>query len=130
MSPGCVKVPRLFSSKPCERSPVNGRRNFKSKHEKPSLQYTRNGFSLRDGRLHLAGRLSIPVVWSRDLPSEPSSVRVYQDALGHWYASFVVRCDEQPLPETGGKVGIDWGVSSVATASDPAYDFESPSVRP
>ena len=37
-----------------------GRRNFKSKHEKPSLQYTRNGFSLRDGRLCLAGRLVDP----------------------------------------------------------------------
>jgi putative transposase len=30
-------------------------------------------------------------VWSRELPSEPTSVRVYQDSLGHWYASFVVR---------------------------------------
>jgi len=43
---------RAFSGK--------GRCNFKSKHEKPSLQYTRNGFSLRDGRLHLTGRLVDP----------------------------------------------------------------------
>ena len=41
------------------------------------------------------------VVWSRDLPAEPSSVRVYQDSLGHWYASFVVPAQVQPLPETG-----------------------------
>ena len=45
-----------------------------------------------DGRRRLAlpkGTL-IPVVWSRDLPSEPSSCRVYQDSLGDWYVSFVV----------------------------------------
>jgi transposase len=51
------------------------------------------GFTLKDGRLRLAGGIVIPVVWSRDLPSKPSSVRMYQDCLGHWYASFVVRRD-------------------------------------
>ena len=37
----------------------------------------------------LPGGVSIPVVWSRELPSDPTSVRVYQDSLGYWYASFV-----------------------------------------
>ncbi|MEU0519878.1 hypothetical protein [Streptosporangium sp. NPDC006007] len=54
----------------------------------PTLNYTRRGFRLRDGRLHLAGGIALTVVWSRDLPAEPSSVRVYRDGLGHWYASF------------------------------------------
>ncbi len=104
-----------------------GRRSFKhAKKALPSLEYTRNGFSLKDGRLRLAGGWLIPAVWSRELPSEPSSVRVYQDSLGHWYASFVVRVDNDPLPEVDGAVGIDWGVSTIATVSDPEFDFEAP----
>ncbi len=104
-----------------------GRRNFKhAKKALPSLEYTRNGFSLKDGRLRLAGGWLIPVVWSRELASEPSSVRVYQDSLGHWYASFVVRVNDEPLAEVGGAVGIDWGVASIATASEPEFDLQSP----
>jgi putative transposase len=89
----------------------------------PSLEYTLRGFAIRDGRLRLAGGISIPVVWSRDLPSGPTSVRVYQDPLGHWYASFVVRREAQGVPETTGGIGIDWGVSTTATTTDPVYDL-------
>ncbi len=102
-----------------------GKRAFKSKREAPSLGYSRNGFSIKDCRLRVKGA-SIPVVWHRDLPSEPSSVRIYRDSLGHWYASFVVRVQDEQLPKVGGVVGIDWGVASIATASDPEFDFESP----
>nr|WP_303709966.1 transposase [Kutzneria buriramensis]WKX08580.1 transposase [Kutzneria buriramensis] len=81
----------------------------------PSLNYTKRGFRLKDGRLHLAGGIVVAVVWSRELPAEPSSVRVYQDSLGHWYGSFVVPAQVQPLPETGRALGVDWGVKETAT---------------
>ena len=42
-----------------------------------SLNYTKRGFRLREGRLHLAGGIVVTVVWSRELSAEPSSVRVY-----------------------------------------------------
>ncbi len=104
-----------------------GRRSFKhAKKALPSLEYTRNGFGIKDGRLRLAGGWLIPVVWSRELASEPSSVRVFQDSLGHWYASFVVRVHDESLPEVDCEVGIDWGVSTIATASDPEFDLECP----
>lgn len=110
-----------------KRAKGAGRRKFKSaKHTRPSLNHTRRGFSLKDGRLRLAGSIVVPVVWSRPLPSEPSSVRVYRDVLGHWYASFVVRRADEPLPEAEKAVGIDWGVATIATASDPAYDLPHP----
>ncbi len=102
-----------------------GRRTFKKKRDLPSLQYSRNGFSIKNGRLKVKG-VTLPVVWHRDLPSEPSSVRVYRDSLGHWYASFVVRVDDVALPEVDAMVGIDWGVATIATASQPEFDFQAP----
>lgn len=88
----------------------------------PTLNYTRNGFSIRADstgakRLILAGGISIPVVFSRDLPSDPSSVRISRDSLGHWEASFVVESDAPPLPAPREEraLGVDWGVSEIAT---------------
>jgi putative transposase len=110
-----------------KRAKGNGRRKFKSgQRSLPSLNYTKRGFAVRDGRLCLAGGLSIPLVWSRQLPSEPSSVRIYRDHIGHWYASFVVHRDEQALPDRERSIGIDWGVRAVATTTDPEYDLPHP----
>ncbi|MFE3459399.1 RNA-guided endonuclease InsQ/TnpB family protein [Nocardiopsis aegyptia] len=89
----------------------------------PTLNYTRRGFRIRSGRLHLAGGAVLGVVWSRDLPTDPTSVRVYQDSLGHWYASFVVAAVVQPLPETGRVIGVDWGVKETATTTSDAHDL-------
>ncbi|MFF3838814.1 RNA-guided endonuclease InsQ/TnpB family protein [Streptomyces sp. NPDC001930] len=89
----------------------------------PTLNYTRRGFRLKGGRLHLAGGIVLTVVWSRDLPSDASSVRVYQDPIGHWYASFVVPVDTMPLPATGRAIGIDWGVKQTATTTSAAHDL-------
>ncbi len=89
----------------------------------PSLEYTVSGFRIHDGRLCLPKGVTIPVVWSRELPSEPTSVRVYRDSLGYWYASFVVRRDSEPWPEAKGGIGIDWGVRTTATTTDLVYDL-------
>ncbi|GGX25709.1 RNA-guided endonuclease InsQ/TnpB family protein [Streptomyces chartreusis] len=101
-----------------------GMPGFKKKNEaEPSLNYTRRGFRLRDGRLHLAGCIVVSVVWSRELPAEPSSVRVYRDSVGHWYASFVVPAEVQLLPETGAVIGVDWGVKETATTTSDTHDL-------
>ncbi len=105
---------------------VKGRRKPTVKTRRrslPSLDFTRNGFAVIDGRLRLPKGTSIPVVWSRDLPSEPTSVRVYQDSLGHWYASFVVRRQVESAPPAQGGIGVDWGIATPATTTDPAYDL-------
>ncbi|WP_327262657.1 transposase [Streptomyces sp. NBC_01232] len=104
-----------------------GMPRFKKKElAEPTLNYTRRGFRLVDGRLHLAGGISMVVVWSRELPSDPSSVRVFQDSLGHWYASFVVQTEALPLPETGAVIGVDWGVKETATTTSDAHDLPHP----
>ncbi|MFI5530936.1 RNA-guided endonuclease InsQ/TnpB family protein [Kitasatospora sp. NPDC051853] len=88
-----------------------------------SLNYTRRGFRLRAGRLHLAGGIVLTVVWSRELPANPSSVRVYRDSTGHWYASFVVPVATEPLAATGRVIGVDWGVKDTATTTSDAHDL-------
>ncbi|MFD7079951.1 RNA-guided endonuclease InsQ/TnpB family protein [Streptomyces sp. NPDC059918] len=95
----------------------------KKREASPTLNYTRRGFRLKDGRLHLAGGIVLTVVWSRDLPKPPSSVRVYRDSLGHWYASFVVPTVTEALPETGRVIGIDWGMKETATTTSDGHDL-------
>jgi putative transposase len=105
---------------------VKGRGRPASKRRKtalPSLEYTVNGFSVKGGHLILPKGVSIPVVWSRDLPGVPRSVRVYQDNLGHWYASFVVIREVIPAEPAIGAVGVDGGVKATGTTTDPAFDF-------
>jgi putative transposase len=104
-----------------------GRPIFKPRRKTlPSLEFTRRGFSLRDGRLVLPKGLSVPVVWSRELPSDPTSVRITRDGLGHWYASFVVCRDIPSAPESGGGIGVDWGVGTTATTTTTDVSFDLP----
>ncbi|WP_327369657.1 RNA-guided endonuclease InsQ/TnpB family protein [Streptomyces sp. NBC_01217] len=113
-----------------ERLPLRqraGMPRFKKKSEAdPTLNYSVRGFRLKNGRLHVAGGIVLTVVWSRDLPTAPSSVRIHRDSLGHWYASFVVRIQAQPLPETGAVIGIDWGVKETATTTSNDHDLAHP----
>lgn len=93
---------------------------FKSrKDHQQAIRLTRNGFSIRpNGRLYVAKVGEIKVRWSRQLPSEPSSVTVVKDAAGRYFASFVVEAPGEPLPETDTEVGIDLGLTHFAVLSD------------
>ncbi|MEU9546722.1 RNA-guided endonuclease InsQ/TnpB family protein [Streptomyces mirabilis] len=104
-----------------------GMPKYKKKREAlPTLEYTKRGFRLKDGRLYLAGGIVVRPVWSRQLPKPPSSVRVYRDAVGHWWASFVVPAVTEVLPATGRVIGIDWGVKETATTTSDAHDLPHP----
>jgi putative transposase len=110
-----------------DRLPMGQRRGFptlkKKARARPSMNYTRNGFSLKRGRLCLAGGIHLGIVWSRDLPSVPTSVRVSKDATGKWWASFVVKRELEPLPATDRVIGIDWGVTATATTTEERFDL-------
>ncbi|WP_372337867.1 RNA-guided endonuclease InsQ/TnpB family protein [Streptomyces sp. MK5] len=98
-------------------------RRKKRREAQPTLNYTRRGFRLKGGRLCLAGGIVLRAVWSRALPTAPSSVRVYRDRLGAWYCSFVVPAPIEPLPATGAVIGVDWGVRETATTTCDAHDL-------
>src|SRR5262249_56366859 len=77
---------------------------------------SRNGFSSRpNGRLFVAKVGEVRVRWSRDLPSEPSSVTIIREPDGHYYASFVVNVPPAPLPHVEREAGVDVGITRLAT---------------
>lgn len=101
----------------------SGLPDYKSRHHtQPTLNYRVGGFRLVEAggalRLKLTKGTVIPVVWSRSLPSAPTSVRVYRKPNGKWFASFVVEVTpEYDMPHTGNAIGIDWGVRETATTA-------------
>ena len=97
-----------------------GRPRMKSrKDHRQSFRLTRNGFSVRPtGRLYVAKVGVVRVRWSRDLPSEPSSVTIIREPDGHFYASFVVDVPASPLPALEREAGVDLGLTRLATMAD------------
>jgi putative transposase len=96
---------------------------FKKRKGKQSARFRIGGFSVKNtGRvsrpsekLSLAKIGLIEVVWSRDLPSEASSVTVIKDAADRYFASFVVEVEPILLPDNGQSIGIDLGIIDFAT---------------
>ena len=94
---------------------------FKSrKKSRSSAEYTRSAFRWRDGTLTLA-KMDGPlrIVWSRRLPegAEPSTVTVSRDAAGRWFVSILVEEKISPLAPAGRCVGVDAGITTLATLS-------------
>ncbi|WP_446223456.1 RNA-guided endonuclease InsQ/TnpB family protein [Nocardia sp. IBHARD005] len=90
------------------------------KDNRQAIWFTRNArFTVTTGRkLRLPKIGDVVVRWSRDLPSDPSSVTLVKDAAGRYFASFVVEVDEQPLPVSDSEVGIDLGLTMFAVLSN------------
>lgn len=105
-----------------------GAPRFRSRRDnRQAIRFTRNArFAVTDGRMLRLPKIGdVKLAWSRDLPSEPSSVTIVKDASGRYFASFVVVTTDEPLPELDTEVGIDLGLSTFAVLSDGTV-IESP----
>ena len=93
---------------------------FKRKEARQSANYTGRGFSFDAERriLKLAKVGAIKVKWSRKVIPHPSSVRLIRTASDKYFVSLVVETQPAPLPKTGESVGIDFGISRLATLSN------------
>ena len=103
------------------KGPKIARPRFKSrKDRRQAIRFTANArFKiLPSGRLRLPKIGDVPVRWSRDLPSAPSSVTVIMDAAGRYFASFVVQAQAGALPGAEPVTGIDLGLTHFAVLSD------------
>jgi putative transposase len=90
---------------------------FKKRRGAQSIRFMSHVFRTGERSLTLSKIGTVPIEWSRDLPSDPSSVTVIREASGRYFASFVVEVEPKPLPDNGNAVGIDLGLASLAVTS-------------
>jgi putative transposase len=76
-----------------------------------------NGFKLVKGKLRLPFIGDLKVIWSRELPSYPTSITIIKDSADRYFASFVVDLNPAQLLSTDNSVGIDLGITDFATLS-------------
>jgi len=93
------------------------RPKFKKRKGKQSARFRKGGFSIKHEKVYLARIGRIKVVWSKELPSLPSSVTVIKDAANRYFVSFVVEVNPIALPDNGQSIGIDLGILDFATFS-------------
>ncbi|WP_129141475.1 RNA-guided endonuclease InsQ/TnpB family protein [Modicisalibacter coralii] len=93
--------------------------NFKSKRHRQSAEFTRSAFKYRDGQLFLAKcKEPLSIRWSRELPSDPTTVTVSKDSAGRYFVSCLCEFDPETLPVTSKMVGIDLGLKDLFVTSD------------
>lgn len=90
---------------------------FKRKHNKQSARFRKGGFSLKGNKVYLAKIGELKTKWSRELPSEPSSVTIIKDRANRYFLSFVVEIEPEIIPAKNESTGIDLGLSIFAALS-------------
>lgn len=90
---------------------------FKKRRSKQSAQFTRQGFKVNQHNIFLSKIGKIKIVWSRELPSAPSSVTVIKDSANRYFVSFVCEVEHTKLPNNNQSIGIDLGITDFATLS-------------
>ena len=88
---------------------------FKRRSTSQGIRFIRGGFRVEGQALRLSKVGAIPITWSRELPSAPSSVPILKDCAGRHFASFGVEV-ERPSKVPSLSVGAD---QEIATESEP-----------
>jgi len=91
---------------------------FKKKTNAQSATFTKTAFSLSGKSVYLAKIGDLNPIWSRDLPSDPSSVTVIKDAANRYFLSFVVEVEPISIVAKNQSVGIDLGIKTFAFMSN------------
>ena len=91
---------------------------FKKRMSSQSARLTRNGFSIKGDGVYLAKIGIVKPIWSRQLPSEPSSVTIIKDPANRYFLSFVVEINPLIVEAKNHSIGIDLGIKTFAVMSD------------
>jgi putative transposase len=103
-----------------------GSPKFKKKTNAQSAEFTKAAFSMKHGEVYLAKIGNLKPIWSRELPSEPSSVTVIKDCANRYFLSFVVAVESNHIDAKNQSIGIDLGIKTFAVMSN-GETAESPS---
>ncbi|MEZ2300620.1 MAG: RNA-guided endonuclease InsQ/TnpB family protein [Microcoleus sp.] len=101
---------------------------FKKKTNSQSARFRVGGFSLKGDGIYLAKIGIVNPIWSRKLPSEPSSVTVTKDCANRYFLSFVVELQPELVEAKNPSIGIDLGIKTFAVMSN-GDRAESPSYK-
>lgn len=83
---------------------------FKKKSNQQSALFANTAFKISNKTVYLAKIGGIAPVWSRELPSIPSSVTVIKDCANRYFLSFVVEVKPVQIETKNQSVGIDLGL--------------------
>jgi len=95
-----------------------GSPNFKKKTNQQSARLRIGGFSIKGDDVYLAKIGNVKPIWSRDLPSSPTSVTVIKDCANRYFLSFVVEIEPVNIDAKNPSVGIDLGMKTLAVMSN------------
>ncbi|MCW9680066.1 transposase [Dolichospermum planctonicum UHCC 0167] len=95
-----------------------GRPKFKKKSNQQSARFRIGGFSIKGDEVYLAKIGNVSPIWSRDLPSAPSSVTVIKDCANRYFLSFVVEVEPVNIDAKNQSIGIDLGIKTFAVMSN------------
>lgn len=123
------RVDRAFAAFFCrvKRGERAGFPRFKSASRFDSFtfpQYGRGCKLMDNGKLRFQGIGLVKVKLHRLVDGKIKTATVKREA-GRWYVSFVVECEEKPLPQCSASVGLDVGLLAFATLSD-GSEVENP----
>ncbi|NEQ71472.1 MAG: transposase, partial [Symploca sp. SIO2D2] len=85
---------------------------FKKRTNSQSARLTRGGFSIKNNGVYLAKIGIVKPIWSRALPSDPSSVTIIKDCANRYFLSFVVDVEPVNVNAKNQSVGIDLGIKT------------------
>ncbi len=91
---------------------------FKKRTNSQSARLTRGGFSIKGEGVYLAKIGIVKPIWTRELPSVPSSVTIIKDCANRYFLSFVVEVEPVQTDAKNPSVGIDLGIKTFAVMSN------------
>lgn len=93
---------------------------FKRKHGKQAAEYTCSAFKweAETKTLTLAKLGVLKVRWSREFQSSPTTVTITKDTAGRYFVTLCLDETFKRWPKTGEAIGIDLGISRLATLSN------------
>jgi putative transposase len=95
-----------------------GTPRFKKKTNQQSARFVKTGFSIQGEQVYLAKIGNLKPIWSRELPSSPSSVTVIKDGANRYFLSFVVEVKPVNIDAKNQSIGIDLGIKTLAVMSN------------
>jgi putative transposase len=92
---------------------------FKSKKTKQSFSLVGSALRYEKGQLFIAkSKEPLNIRWSRELPSNPSSITISKDSAGRYFVSMLCKFEPKSMPVTAKAVGIDLGLTDLFITSD------------